>query len=571
MRYKEPKNKKYILSPYWISAIASGLAKTHQVKIMRGERWAMDMKTKTLHYTDDICFLDRENVLALLLHEIGHLRFSEWYDESTAIYKEAPEASANCINACEDVRIDFMMSRMYEGSYSLIDTLHYQSVADGLKQLSTYQQEVDKHQVQLDKFKRKIADAKMATEQGRVTKEELQRFIQDNEPQLVGRMNPVAECMYLMLAKYQGFSEHPTIKAYHNKEIVEKADLCVKELEKHQVEYMESTKEVQDFYEEYIYPIIKDLIEKNADGSEKKFEKPQGGGQTDANGNPVQGNGQPKGNAYAQAMAKKAQELKGKAEEAIEKLHGQKPAHDRPSDGNNQINYNEFYDAIADSVNTSGAKFNRILKDNKFDRYTGRFRTGELNKRRLYKWKSQDYRIFQRRVERQNKDYAFSILMDTSGSMQGTQGTESMKGVVLMSEVLNRCKVPYEVAFFSSGHQFGKEFNQPLSRAKVGQAATAVWGGGTDIYEPFKNIVEHMAGRKERHKVVVVLTDGEVGSDQERESLRLMKKHGDIHYYGIGIGVKLDRLFRENHVEVNEVKDIIPEFAAILKEHIKIG
>lgn len=584
-KYKEPGNKKYRLSPFWISAIATALGKSHKVKITRGDKWAMDMVNKTLMYTDDICFLDEDNVLALLLHEIGHLRFSEWYDETTAIYKDAPEAAQNCINACEDIRIDDVMSRQYEGSFSLIDALHRQSVDDGLSKLVTHKEQTKQAEQFIDEMKKNLTEAQMQVKGGSVSKAEYDKFEEDLEqmkPQITGRISPVAECMYVMLTLYYGYEQHAVIKDYekNNKIIFEKANLCMDEVIKHQIQYFDTTKEIQVFYEEYIYPIIKDLIERDKNGGEKKFENPQqGSSQTkgspkNGEGNSQKGQGQmTSGEERIKRMVQRSeQRMSDRATNTAKSLNnGSQPEHDRPADGEAQVSYNEFYDIVKDYVNASSSKFSRILKDNKFDRYSGRFRTGELNQRRLYKYKTNDFKLFQRKVERQNKDYAFSIMMDCSGSMNGSRAIESFKGIVLMCEVLNRCKVPYEVSFFSSGYSVGKDFESPLSRMKVGNKASEVWGGGTDIYEPFKKMVGNLSGRKERHKVMVVLTDGQVGGDQESKSVKLIKKNPNIEYYGIGIDCSVDNLFGQNALEVTNVTEIMPKFAYILKKHIKIG
>lgn len=557
MRYKEPKNKSYTMSPFWIKAIATALGRQHKVTIRKGDSWAMDMENKVLTYTDDICFLDENNILALLLHEIGHIRFSEWFDETTKIYKDAPEAAQNCVNAMEDVRIDDIMSRQYEASYQLIDTLNQQSVNEGLSKIIEHKAKTKELTERLETFKDKLGEANRELANGNVSSEEVRRFIEDNEPKMTGRMNPVAECMYLMLAIHYGYEKHPTIKEYKKEKsvVLEKAYLCADELAKSDVEYMDSTKEVQGFYEDKIYPIIKDLIERNKDGSEKKFKK-QSSKSTASNADKM-----------SEAMTQAMQDKAGK--EVEKAVHGNKPSHDTPNYGS--VNYEEFYNSIKDYITASSSKFNRILKDNKFDRFAGRFRTGELNKRRLFKYRTRDFKLFQRKTERKNKDYAFSVMMDLSGSMQGKREAESFKGVALISEVMHRCGVPYELAFFSSGHRFGKKFDEQLSRIQVGKKAGEVHGGGTDISKPFKELVGNMALRKETKRIVIVLTDGEVGDTEERYVAGIIKKNPDIQYYGIGIDVKLDTMFGRNAIEVTNVSEIVPKFAAIIKSHIKIG
>ena len=46
------------------------------------------------------------------------------------------------------------------------------------------------------------------------------------------------------------------------------------------------------------------------------------------------------------------------------------------------------------------------------------------------------------------KDFAFSLVVDVSGSMSGENQQRAAECAVLMSEVLTRLKVPFEIALF---------------------------------------------------------------------------------------------------------------------------
>src|SRR4030042_1275438 len=80
--------------------------------------------------------------------------------------------------------------------------------------------------------------------------------------------------------------------------------------------------------------------------------------------------------------------------------------------------YNDLYPSIKHLIKPTTNRFNRLLTDTKFDKLAGKFRTGkQLDKRRLYKFRLGETRLFQRKIEASTKDYVVSLVIDESGSM----------------------------------------------------------------------------------------------------------------------------------------------------------
>lgn len=569
--YKEPQNEDFKVSPYWIDAIANALSEEHSITIKRGTEWSIDMKKKVIVYTDDLSYLDKDSVLALLLHETGHMKYSDipWFDEHTSVYKSAPEVSRLCINAFEDTRIDNIVSIEYENSESFINRLHEQSSQKAIETLSQYDAKMKNLEDDRKHFLAKLNNAKIQLTHGKVTVQEFIKWENENNPEKQNKeINPIAEIIFLFMIMYYDDKKNHTklLSDYYNPEFVKRAEKILKMQNTYFPENMMSTREVQKYYEEKIFPIIEDLIERNPDGSEKKFDQNQnnssdGSSQNQNNSNEEKFNQNDK---FSQELKEKVQKLKEKNSKSI-------GVGTEPPIPCSEINYEEYLEKVKQIVSTSTTRFNRILKDNKFDRYAGKFSTGQLNMKRLFKYKTNDFKLFQKKTERKNKDYAFSIMLDCSGSMSGKNIQESMKGLVLMSEVLNKLKIPFHVTFFSSGKPtFGKTFDRQFSRKTMSNEANRVWNGGTEILKAFVPTLDALKERKERKKIMIVLTDGEIYSDEKQSIIQLIKDNKDITYYGIGIDVKLDDIFK-NNIEIEDVNELMPKFANILKKHIKIG
>lgn len=571
--YKEPLKTGIKISPYWIKAITSALSRKHDIKIMKGNTWAVNIEDKVLIYTEDISYLDKETALALLLHEIGHIKHTDDFDTKTEIWKKAPEASKLSVNAIEDIRIDWTMAREYGNSWNIIEQLHDTTIKNGIKELETYNENVKKSKKYIEEFKKEDAKNQELLKQGKLDDMTYAGWRDQVEKKMPKLMNPVREAMWIALANYYDYKVQAT-KDYHNPKIPEVAEKVVENMRINKPEYLDSTKEVQDYYETEIYPIVKELIETDENGNEKPTENHPGSDsqqQQSQSSSPQKqqqkGNGQPdedKSREFAQRIRKELQK------QADELGTGKLPGREEPPI-NEDVDYEAYYEQIKGSINTSAHRFSRVLKDNAYDRLGGRFKSGELNQKRLYKSRLNEQRLFQRKIVRQNKDYAFSVMLDCSGSMSGTAIEESMKGIALLSEVFNKTHIPFEVCFFSTRHVFGKRFQENFSRRKMSQEATKVWNGGTTIIPPFKESIEALARHKARKKVMITLTDGEVSGNEENQCRELIHKNKDILCYGIGIGANLDKIFESNFISIEDANEISTRFMAILKRHIKTG
>lgn len=556
-KYKEPKieEAKFKISPFWIAAIASALAREHKVVIRKGPNWALNLKSRELVYTDEIGYFNEENVLAVLLHEVGHLRFSDMYDPKTQMFKEAPEAGHLILNLMEDYRIDYIMEREYQGAAEIMEAMNQQAIAEAFNYISGYEKRVEDHKIALAEHKKNGSYdleilAKLAgLNPEKINKVQLDEFKEKFEPPEPERINPIKECLFVASLHYFGLENSKIMKDYSDQKLKDRAKLVYDAVVLGDPEHMSSTAEIQKFSEEKIYPILKDLIKKNPDGSEKKFDQLQAG------------------------SGQFSPSAKGKTKANMDKEfgQGQKPSKNPYAPGDTQVNYEQYLQQISSLCATSAARMDRILKDNKFDRLNGRFRSGSLNNRRLYKHKTNDFRLFQRKNEKKNKDYAFSLLLDCSGSMNGKRIEESMKGVVLLSETLSRIEVPYEIHFFSDGHEIGKSFKEDLNRKKVSAQAGKVWSGGTDIGKPYKKALEDLEKRPEQKKIFIVLTDGSIdGTDADSIRKSLHKLSLQTHVYGLGIGIDLENIFGKSRtITVDDCSQIMPRFAAIMKRHIK--
>lgn len=100
-----------------LPATASALGAQLGVKVVVGGEAAFT-NGKTIHVPAVGADINEQDVLALILHEAGHVRFTDFSDGFKGGFE-------GCLfNIVEDVRIERLMSEIYGGAYFLLDSTH---------------------------------------------------------------------------------------------------------------------------------------------------------------------------------------------------------------------------------------------------------------------------------------------------------------------------------------------------------------------------------------------------------------------------------------------------------------
>jgi cobaltochelatase CobT len=119
------------------------------------------------------------------------------------------------------------------------------------------------------------------------------------------------------------------------------------------------------------------------------------------------------------------------------------------------------------------------------------------------------------------------------------------KTMVALAETCELANVPLNILGFSDYVMPLKKWNDSMVRSR------GVLGGqrtinGTQIVSAVFEGIRALAGRKESKKILIVMTDGSIGSDRLRvQSLIAFTKkhHPEIEIYGLGMGVDLRSVF----------------------------
>jgi cobalamin biosynthesis protein CobT len=230
-------------------------------------------------------------------------------------------------------------------------------------------------------------------------------------------------------------------------------------------------------------------------------------------------------------------------------------------------------------------------------------RSGRLNSAGLHRLTAGDSRVFSRREEIRAKDTAVSLLSDCSGSMKGAPMATALSASYALAQVLERCNIPAECMGFTTASMWGGD--SPLTADKIAEFNSALnlevsksgmrfnrthpiympifkefherinaevkkrfayqrkhqpWMGGNIDGESLEYAAMRLAKRKEKRKVIIVLSDGfPAGADGDDEHLKYMvERLTNLGYDLVGIGIKSEavRRFYDNAIVLDKVEDL---------------
>jgi cobalamin biosynthesis protein CobT len=185
-------------------------------------------------------------------------------------------------------------------------------------------------------------------------------------------------------------------------------------------------------------------------------------------------------------------------------------------------------------------------------------------------------RAYQRTGDRVDTSLAAVVVLDQSGSMAwgNDKLKNAVKGVLAIIDPLDALGCAVEAVGFRDGkyqnadggayHRNSsvnidvfKGFNERLSSVKY-RFASARAAGGTPMADGLQHGLNSLQGRREGHRVIFVVTDGEPNNGHDsviRRQIRLAREAG-VHVIGVGIGPEASYVTRtfDDAVYVDDIQ-----------------
>jgi hypothetical protein len=220
----------------------------------------------------------------------------------------------------------------------------------------------------------------------------------------------------------------------------------------------------------------------------------------------------------------------------------------------NKSEYEKTYQGVRAAEQALYRELEDVFNPNLKKKMQLRSSGAKINLPAVYRWEASrqagasnmDNKIFESIQTPDKKDYAFSILVDLSGSMQhGGRATEAYKGVILLSEVLSRLGIKFELVGFSNGRlNIFKKFEDILTD-NLRRSIVFRPNGLTPTDLALKYSFGKMKDVKAKDRFIITITDGDPDNYSKTENVvKEIMKNSDIKLVGLGLGEGTDMVKR---------------------------
>ncbi len=225
-------------------------------------------------------------------------------------------------------------------------------------------------------------------------------------------------------------------------------------------------------------------------------------------------------------------------------------------------------------------KFDSLLPEEE-ERWGGAYPVGKrLNFKRLpVEVPIRRGKIYSRREIPERKELAFELLIDISTSMKKEEKiTNAVRSLLLVSEVLDRLRMPFSIEVFNDNVYELKGFEEDYrsAKAKIMELLSGV-GGGTDLGKAVSIGLENLelyTKKMGRKGIIILFTDGEPTRGLRGEELRnfilQMKQKFPIVGVGVGEATKMVKeYFDRTGISVEDISKLPSAFSFIIENQLK--
>ncbi|MFQ5915060.1 MAG: VWA domain-containing protein [Nitrospinota bacterium] len=258
--------------------------------------------------------------------------------------------------------------------------------------------------------------------------------------------------------------------------------------------------------------------------------------------------------------------------------------------------YLEIFSQSGNEVLVMIRRLQRMIRERQDVRYAGAYRSGKLNLAKVWKQRTGNYRLFQRRVEPDRLDVAFSLLVDESGSMNRKQKyVVARQAAVLCAEALDGISVPFEVIGYSTEaseavmahncghvpvfqyrhvrhsrlqHRLYKTFDEAYRSVRTRLVHVAPRFNNWDE-EHLAFAARRLAGRPEGVRAIIIISDGQPNGNVHNlmDAVAELERRG-FRIVAVGIEDEYVREIYPNHVVVREISQLAAELIALLEREL---
>lgn len=307
--------------------------------------------------------------------------------------------------------------------------------------------------------------------------------------------------------------------------------------------------------------------------------------------------GKKEGEAKTEGKEKKTDWEKTEKEQAKKRADSRKKMEAVLESGEKNT-YEKTLEKVADLVDKMTADLRDIFIKRKEEKYESGYRSGRRwNIRKRIREKIAEIPLLkteareQPESESEEMDYAITLMVDLSGSMQGNKKIqEAFKSAVILAETLNNLGVKFEIVGFQDILLEFKSFEDHFDdrvREKLSQMILEVYGNNPEGHNNpsdnddgacLKKASEHLEEQMAKNKVLFVISDGipETGDktrnqlDKElKEAVAEIASNTNQKLVGLGLNSDAVKKYYPNNIAGVDAKEMAETLAGLLREVIE--
>lgn len=241
----------------------------------------------------------------------------------------------------------------------------------------------------------------------------------------------------------------------------------------------------------------------------------------------------------------------------------------------------ESYDAVANNIKFLSQTLTRQIKNIKTYNTGGKQGgqlIGKLDKKNLWKYKTDPHIFYNNNYKIKEMDLAFGCILDESGSMHGEKIKNGRIVMILLHEVLNSLGINHSIIGHTSTgmyqstifkyYQFKEEQKHTLNKPYGLTSAYARAGNCDSGALYYMQSVMKTVHNKD--KIVIIFSDGEptecTGTDLIKQ-VRCMEKEG-IHVIGVGINFDTIKDYYADNANGRNLNEMVNIVVDILKRYV---
>jgi len=198
-------------------------------------------------------------------------------------------------------------------------------------------------------------------------------------------------------------------------------------------------------------------------------------------------------------------------------------------------------------------------------------------------------RVFKNKIENKILDAAVTVLVDMSGSMNGTKVQYALASTLLVNEVCSTLNIPVEILGFTDGYNASMEIAPVMfvyknfsdlridnERIKGCFSMSSLFMYGNPDGENILWAHDRLIKRKEKKKLMIVMSDGSPAASKSSvglenftlKAIQEIEASKNVDIYGLGLCSNAVEYFYKSRSVVNNPEDIPSKLLELIERKI---